>query len=221
MHAIAKTCIAFVMCLNLSLSLDKQTEIKLDVISDCVDAAALGWTVFSFDDAITFLTNCSVSYSVGAQNDLLQKPMVYHYFPVLKKHGVYNLRDWLLAGRQYWFNIKCGNIVSNAVSITALDNCTQVGNTTHSPDVVYQEQTGLFSSTQDSVLGIVIGLLGVIIILVTSFYLWKRYRNRQRRQRIRSYLGASLIDPFANMQNRMEEIEASGGQRLMGSTDSL
>ena len=108
------------MCLNLSLSLDKQTEIKLDVISDCVDAAALGWTVFSFDDAITFLTNCSVSYSVGAQNDLLQKPMVYQHFPVLKKHGVYNLRDWLLPGRQYWFNIKCGNIVSNAVSITAL-----------------------------------------------------------------------------------------------------
>ena len=35
------------------------------------------------------------------------------------------------------------------------------------------------------------------------------------------FFRASLIDPFANMQSRMDEMEASGGQRLMGSSESL
>ena len=70
------------------------------------------------------------------------------------------------------------------------DNCTQAVNKSHDPDVVYEKQTGLFQGgTQDTVLGIVFGLFGFAIILVTSYYLWRRYRNRQRRQRIRSYLG--------------------------------
>ena len=30
-----------------------------------------------------------------------------------------------------------------------------------------------------------------------------------------------MIDPFTNMQNRMDEIEANGGQRLIESTDTL
>lgn len=217
MLAFAKRCFAFVMCLNLSLSSKSTTEIILDVLSECADTAELGW--FTNDDALKFLSNCSFVSPYGLQHN----PVLYHHFPVLHTHGVYKLEDKLLAGGLYWFQIRCEDLVSNAVSITALgtDNCTQITNTTRSPEVVYQEQTGLFFGSQDSLLGIVFGLLGLLIILVTSFYLWRRYRNRQRRQRIRSYLGASLIDPFANMQNRIDEIEANGGQRLMGSADSL
>ena len=70
------------------------------------------------------------------------------------------------------------------------DNCTSAENST-SPhvDVYYQEQSGFLFGSRDSVLGILFGLFGLMIILVTSYYLWRRYRTRQRRQRIRSYLG--------------------------------
>lgn len=215
MLAFAKRCFAFVMCLNFSLS-SGNTEIKLDIHSQCADSAELGWTLIIANNTIKFLSNCSLVSKYSSSS----KPVLYHRFPFLPRQGVYKLEDKLFAGGKYLFSIRCADTVSNTVTVIASDNCPVV-NSTHGPDVVYQEQTGLFSGTKDSVLGIVIGLLGVLIIIVTSFYLLRRYRMRQRRLRIRSYLGASLIDPFTSMQNRMDEIEANGGQRLMESSDSL
>lgn len=203
------------VCLNFSLS-SEMTKIQLNVISSCADDVELGWMIFTPDDELLSLSNCSLTVS-----EHLEKPAVDHWFPILHRQGTYKLGDKLFNGLRYSFQMKCGRIGSNSVLLTALDNCTQAKNKSHDPDVVYEKQTGLFGSTQDTVLGVMFGLFGFAIILVTSYYLWRRYRNRQRRQRIRSYLGASLIDPFANMQNRMDEMEASGGQRLIGSSDSL
>lgn len=109
-----------VMCLNFSLS-SKLTEIRLNIISDCADSAELGWTVFTTDDSLASLFNCSL---VANKKPPL-KPKLYQQFLTLPMHGLYTLEDKLLGGEQYWFKIKCGDIVSNIVLLTALGKCIQ------------------------------------------------------------------------------------------------
>ena len=100
------------MCLSLSSS-RISPEIKLEVFSICADAAEIGWFVISTDDAMEPLSNCSVTQESYEQ---LYKSRLYH----LRESGVYKLQHKLKGGEQYRYWIKCGDVVSNTVSFTAL-----------------------------------------------------------------------------------------------------
>ena len=103
-----------VVCLNFSLS-SEMTKIQLNVISSCADDVELGWMIFTPDDELLSLSNCSLTVS-----EHLEKPAVDHWFPILHRQGTYKLGDKLFDGLRYSFQMKCGRIGSNSVLLTAL-----------------------------------------------------------------------------------------------------
>ena len=60
-------------------------------------------------------------------------------------------------------------------------------------EVVEFKDESPFFGRRDSVLGVVFGLFGLLIILVSLFYVSLRVRRRQRRERIRRYLGYGIL----------------------------
>ncbi|WAR23509.1 hypothetical protein MAR_037178 [Mya arenaria] len=109
------------------------------------------------------------------------------------------------------------NVVGNQLSIVGNNTCDEGQGTTPSPVVEFHEKTSFFG-TRDSVLGAVFALLGLGIIFITCFYVLRKYRRRQRLERIRNYLGSTVIDPFDNLQSHSEL--DSGSERLIEITDS-
>ena len=79
------------------------------------------------------------------------------------------------------------------------DRCPEASSDVESEvPVVFKDESSLFSS-KDSILGIVFGLCGFLLIIVTTFYVLRKVRRRQRLQRIRRYLGyvsSVLSAPF-------------------------
>ena len=67
-------------------------------------------------------------------------------------------------------------------------SCNDTGETKMDGPVMFKDDTSILG-TRDSLLGMFIGLLGLIIIAVTTFYVVRKIRRRNRLERIRRYLG--------------------------------
>ncbi|KAH3828957.1 hypothetical protein DPMN_130945 [Dreissena polymorpha] len=188
-------------------------EVKLTSI--CSSKVTLSYSIFDSKTAESCeyrCWNCTAKYrELGSSDGGLRKVEYSH----LNADGEIRL-DGLSAESNYSIHLKCGAIQSNEVFFFTEGTNTScpddiIPSSTLSPVMVFHEDTLL--GTRDSVLGIVFSLLGLLIILITTFYVVRKIRRRRRLERIRTYLGSTIIDPFENLQNRIEE--DSGSQRLI------
>ncbi|XP_045158183.2 uncharacterized protein LOC123524208 [Mercenaria mercenaria] len=187
--------------------------IKLELTDSCKTEAEFEWLIFEEDSG---LANCAIIYD-NTESFSPNSSKYFEKYSMLPNSGTFSIKE-LVLGQNYSVQIVCGKTTSDVLSFSIEDKDCPVGNegATSDTPVVFKEQTSLLG-TRDSVLGIVFALFGLLIIIVTTFYIVRKIRRRQRLERIRRYLGSSLIDPFENMQDREQE---NGSERLIESTDS-
>ncbi|XP_052776393.1 uncharacterized protein LOC128214143 [Mya arenaria] len=193
-------------------------EIDVVLLRSCGNTATFEYNIY---DAKTLeicefgCWNCSAEYNVVGNQLSIGRQEFQH----LDASGELKL-DGLTIGFHYTLQLVCGDIASDkALFNTSVGNntCDEGQGTTPSPVVEFHEKTSFFG-TRDSVLGAVFALLGLGIIFITCFYVLRKYRRRQRLERIRNYLGSTVIDPFDNLQSHSEL--DSGSERLIEITDS-
>lgn len=192
-----------------------QPEIRLEQTDSCRSKAKFEWLIFEDEKG---LANCTILYNT-TENLTESSAESPESFPMLERSGTSTIGG-LVLGQTYFIQIVCKKARSNTVQFSIQDkDCSLLEKpvtTTDSSVVEFKEQTS-FLGKPDSVLGIVFALFGLLIIMVTTFYIVRKVRRRQRLERIRRYLGSSLIDPFENMQDRDQE---NGRERLIESTES-
>lgn len=175
-------------------------EIRLTVDDSCRSAAKIEWLVLTSNEE---LTNCTIFYDT-AEN--FSKGLAHSHDTLRSMtESEAFIINGLKPDRNYSVGIICSSVLSEVLTFNVSDSdCSTFNKDDTTPTnevVVFKEQTS-FLGTRDSVLGIVFGLFGLLIIIVTSFYVLRKVRRRQRLERIRRYLGSSLIDPFQNMEDR-------------------
>jgi len=201
-----------------SVSMDSLSpELRCTKTDPCKSLAVFEWQLMGYEESTP--RNCTVVYAPSEQF-LAGQVKTYKTYINISVTGSFTLNG-MNSGELYSVQIRCDKAMSEVVRAKFyVDNC---GAAKDDDTVIeYKEPPSLLGG-RDSMLGIVFGLFGLLIILVTTTVIWKRYRHRQRRERIRRYLGTSQIDPFENLQLRIDNQESggSGVDRLIGSTDSM
>ncbi|KAL4236078.1 hypothetical protein ACF0H5_004464 [Mactra antiquata] len=205
-------CIILMLSINLKFCESASPKIKVLKDDSCQSMAEFEWIIFEMADEAS---NCSI-YSGTTDGFSHDDNHELEYYPTMKNGGSFKIPD-LIVGINYSVQIRCSTVSSDIFSFNVDDKeCPTVSTEGDSSVVVFQEKTSLLG-TRDSILGIVVGLFGVTIILVTTFYIVRKVRHRQRLERIRRYLGSSLIDPFENIRDHEPE---SGSERLIEQNDS-
>lgn len=196
---------------------EEGTDIEVLLENVCASTASLEWLFFPRDSNAKGLNSCCVRFDLHEQ--FMANISHIQLYKFLPNNGIFKLFG-LIPGRQYSLDVSCGTSRSNVTTFSASDvACTGENKSDVESEVpvMFEDKSSLFSSKY-SILGIVFGLCGFLIIIVTSFYVLRKVRRRQRLQRIRRYLGSSLVDPFENLEIRMPHDDSSS-ERLMGSPD--
>lgn len=189
----------------------QEIVIKRSLSSLCRSSAEFEWHILNQDDIDVH--NCSIRYGpIG------QKMIVDIFADVKSFSGHFNLEN-LTSGVNYSVQISCENSQSEPeFFIITGSECSESNLLTSNDEVVVFQETTPLLGTRDSVLGIVFGLFGFLIIIVTTFYIVRKIRRRRRLERIHAYLGSSMTDPFGNLNISMDQEMASA--RLIESADT-